>query len=506
MRTDNSIKNSITSFISYFIAIIITFISQKIFIHILGIEYLGLNSVFKNLFSILNILDFGMGSVTLFYFYKYIHDNKNNEINSLLKYTKKFYYFVMLFILVVGILITPFLKYIVDVKVTNEIYIIYYLFLISSIVSYLFEYKCSLIIASQKKYILTLIHIFYVILTNIVQIIILLITKNYYLYIITNIIFVLIERFIILKYINKKYNYLNKNDNKELDKNIKKDLFNRMKAYTLDRVATLLVYNTDTILLSIFYGLKKVGIYTNYLFIINGVDALFNGIISSLTPSVGNMLVENDCDKNYDIFKKIKFLTLLISIFTTSMIISLSQDFITIWVGKKYLFSIDILIVLSILFYVNFMKYSYKVFKHGAGIWIEDKFVPVFVALLNIIFSIIFIKLFGLIGVFIGTIFSSIPLYFYDFPKFIYKKLFNKKYINYYKQLIIDILISGLIILVIYYLLSFISFDNKIITLLVKTISGCTLNIIIFTLLFRNKYEYKYFITLIKEKLKRRKL
>ena len=333
MRTDNSIKNSITSFISYFIAIIITFISQKIFIHILGIEYLGLNSVFKNLFSILNILDFGMGSVTLFYFYKYIHDNKNNEINSLLKYTKKFYYFVMLFILVVGILITPFLKYIVDVKVTNEIIIIYYLFLISSIVSYLFEYKCSLIIASQKKYILTLIHIFYVILTNIVQIIILLITKNYYLYIITNIIFVLIERFIILKYINKKYNYLNKNDNKELDKNIKKDLYNRMKAYTLDKVATLLVYNTDTILLSIFYGLKKVGIYTNYLFIINGVDALFNGIISSLTPSVGNMLVENDYDKNFDVFKKIKFLTLLISIFTTSMILSLSQDMITCWRG-----------------------------------------------------------------------------------------------------------------------------------------------------------------------------
>ena len=412
----------------------------------------------------------------------------------------------MFIILCVGLLILPFLNIIVKSDIDTNIYIVYLLFLISTLFTYFISYKRCIIIAYQKNYILNIVHTICLSLITLFQILIILLFKNYYLYLICNIIGVLIENIIISIYVNNKYKFIDKNKSKKLDKDLKQDIFSKMKAYFLDKFATLVIYNTDPIVLSIFFDLKVVGLYSNYIFILNGVDAIFNGIISSLTPSIGNLLVENSPKKNYEVFKKIRLLNLCITIFTSSMILCLSQDFITIWVGKEYLFSKFILIVLTFLFYKDFMKYSYKVFKHGAGIWIEDKFVPVFVALLNIISSIIFIKLFGLIGVFIGTIFSSIPLFFYDFPKFIYKKLFNKKYINYYKQLIIDIVVSGLIIFIIYYLLSFISFDNRIISLLVKAISGCLLNIIIFAILFSRKYEYKYFVSLIKEKLKRRKI
>ena len=500
MRTNNSIKNSLSSFFSYFLVILITFISQRIIINYLGIEYLGLNSVLKNLFSMFNILEFGIGTVILYYLYSSINNKDINQIKSIMNYTKKYYYFVMFLVFIVGLLFIPFLKIIVKDNLDLNIYIVYLLYLLLTILIYLFEYKNCIIIAYQKKYIVTLIHTIYIFLTNIVQIIILFNTKNYYLFLLINILTLIFERIAISIYFSKKYYFLIDKNKYSLHEKLKNEISKKLRAYTIDKIATILVYNTDAILVSYFYGLKNAGIYSNYLIITNGVDALFNGIISSLTPSVGDLVVNNQTLKNYEIYKKIRFLNLTLAIFTTIFIVSLSQDFISIWFGKKYLFDFKILIVLGFLFYVNFMKYTFKVFKHGAGIWLEDKYVPIFNSLLNIISSIIFLKIFGLIGIFMGTIFSSIPLWFYDFPLFIYKKLFNRKLIDYYREMFVDSIISSIIIIPICIILNLITFDNLFINLLFKFIIGIILLLIIFMIFFRKKEEYQYFKNLIKRR------
>ena len=184
MRTNNSIKNSISSFFSYFLVILISFISQRIFINYLGIEYLGLNTVLKNLFSMFNILEFGIGTVILYYLYSSINNKDINQIKSIMNYTKKYYYFVMFAFFIVGLLFIPFIKLIVKDNLDLNIYIVYLLYLLLTILTYLFEYKNCIIIAYQKKYIINFIHTVYILLTNIVQIIILFITKSYYLFLI----------------------------------------------------------------------------------------------------------------------------------------------------------------------------------------------------------------------------------------------------------------------------------------------------------------------------------
>ena len=57
MRTKNSIRNMAVTLVMNFITIIAGFIAQKIFLNLLGSEYLGLNGLFTNVVSMLGIVE-----------------------------------------------------------------------------------------------------------------------------------------------------------------------------------------------------------------------------------------------------------------------------------------------------------------------------------------------------------------------------------------------------------------------------------------------------------------
>ena len=129
MRTDNSIKNSITSMISYMVKIILGFVGQTLFIRILSIEYLGLNGLFTNILYVLGFFELGFGSAIIYNLYKPVAENNVEVVKSLMKFYKKVYNIIAISISAIGILIIPFLTKIVgEVSVDINIYIIYIVF------------------------------------------------------------------------------------------------------------------------------------------------------------------------------------------------------------------------------------------------------------------------------------------------------------------------------------------------------------------------------------------
>ena len=158
MRTKYSIKNSITSFISNIVLLITTLISQRVFIDILGIEYLGLNGLFNNVLTMLSLFELGIGSAIIYNLYKPIANNNVEEIKSLTKYYKKSYNIIILIMFVVGILVIPFVPLIASTKLPVNLYIVYLLYLIHTLTSYFIAYKRSLVIANQKNYVINIIH------------------------------------------------------------------------------------------------------------------------------------------------------------------------------------------------------------------------------------------------------------------------------------------------------------------------------------------------------------
>ena len=499
MRTNYSIKNSITSFIDNIVTILLLFIEQTIFIKILGIEYSGLNGLFNNVLTLLNLAELGIGSAITYNLYKYVKSDDKETIKSIMYYLKKSYNIISLVIFILGLFITFFIRFFIkDINVNININIVYILFLISTVSTYILSYKRNLIYANQKNYILNIFNIIYTIILSLLQILVIYITKNYYLYIVVKIVCILIQNIIINYKANKMYPYLKDKDIKVLDINIKNSIINRVKALVIHKSSAAVTNGTDNILISTFFGLTTLGIYTNYNYIISGIKKIFSNVISSTIPSVGNLLVDNNYDKNYEVFNRINFLTLWISIFTSSFMLVFIDNFIRIWIGSNYIINSIVLIVLIINYFQSMMRCSYNVFKEGAGIWIEDKYIPLLQLSINLISSIVLLNIIGLSGVFIGTILSSLVLWFYSYPKYVYKKLFNKSNIDYIKNFIYHILLF-IIVISITYSISLLS-TNIFISFLI----GLIIPNIILIIIYKNNSNFKYYLKLLNNILRKR--
>lgn len=498
MRTANSIKNTILTLIASFVDILMGWISLTLFIKFLDVEYLGINGLFSNILSMLSLTELGIGTAIIVKLYKPLHDNDIEKIKSLMHFYKKAYNLISLTMLVIGLLVIPFLKYIIkEVTVPVNLTIVYILHLLSTICSYLVAYKRSIIYAEQKDYILKSISICYYLSVNITQIIILYLTKNYYLYLIIKIICQLIQNIAISLIANHRYPYLKDKNYQKLDKKSEKDIFSKVRALSIHKVSKFIVSGTDNIIISSFLGLTTVGLYSNYNMIINNVNNIFYKIIESVSASVGDLLTESNHEKTYKIYQKIKFLNTWLSIFSATCLLVITQDFIKLWIGEKYLLSNFVLIILVLNYYQKLLQRNFKIFKDAAGIWKEDRIIPIIESIINIIASIILLKKFGLAGIFMGTIISSFTYWFYSYPKYIYKNLFKKSYLKYIKELSLSVILFLLIATLTYQISSLFIVKKLFIQLIIDILICCIIPNLVMIFLFYQKEEFKYFKNLL---------
>lgn len=506
-RKKSSFKNMITAVSSNILTIIVGLVAQAIFIKILGSEYLGLNGLFSNVISMLGIVELGMGSAIIYNMYKPIAEENHEKIKSLMQFYKKSYRIITLIISIIGIMIIPFIKYIVDIESVTigiNVYLVYILFLLETICSYILSYKRSMLYADQKEYITNIIHMGYTILVNTMQLTFLYFTHDYYLYLIIKVMMRLVENIVISSYVNRRYSYLLDNNVTKLDSKTEKDIFQKIKALFFHKIGTFIVSGTDNIIISKYLGLVTVGLYSNYYMIINAVQTVINHIIQATRASVGNLLVTESKTKQFDIFNKIRFVNFWISCFSSICIFVIMDSFITIWIGYKFVLPTKVLLVLVINFFIVSSRSTYGAFKEAAGIFYEDRFVPIIESLLNIVLSIIFVKKFGLMGVFMGTIASGLVLWCYSYPKYVYNKLFGRKISDYIKETIYYFIIFILIAGFTYSLAILISFDNVYLQFISNVLIALIVPNVIMLLLFSKDENFKYFINMLKG-LKKRK-
>ena len=504
-RKKNSIKNIIGSMASNIITIIIGLIAQALFIKILGSEYLGLNGLFSNIITMLGIVELGVGNAIIYNLYKPIAENNIEKIKSLMKFYKKSYMIIAFVVAIIGIAIIPILPFFVeDVSVNINIIIVYLLFLADVVCSYLLSYKRSILYANQKNYIINIIHIIYTILLNTFQILVLYLTRNYYYYLVIKIFMRVFENSIISIIADRKYPFIN-NSADNLDKETEKDIFTKVKALFFHKIGSFAVLGTDNIIISKYLGLITVGLYSNYYLIINAIQTVFGQIIISFTASIGNMLVTESKQKCYDVFKKIRFFNFWLATFASCSVLIIMDSFISIWIGDEYILPLLVLEVLVFNLYQKLMRNSYMSFKEAAGIYYEDRFVPLIEATLNIVVSIVCCKLFGLAGVFVGTVISGLALWCYSYPKYVYKRLFDRSYIEYAKETIGYIILFVLIASGTYYLSTIINFSNIYLEFISNAmISLIVPNILLFIIFFKTD-NFKYYLNLLKVGIKRTK-
>lgn len=499
MRSINSIKNAITAMASNIVSILIGVVAQAIFIRTLGAEYLGVNGLFTNIVSMLGIVELGIGSAIIYNLYKPVAEDNIEEIKILMNFYKKSYRIIAVIVFIVGVSIIPFLKDIVgEVTVDINLNFIYLLFILDIVASYLLTYKRSILYANQKTYITNIVHISYLIIMNVLQIITLLIFKNYICYLFIKIICRILENIVITVIANRKYRYITEKSDKKLDKETKKDIVTKVKGLIFHKIGSFVVLGTDNIIISKFLGVISVGLYSNYNMIIQSVSNLFLQIFDALTPSVGNLLVENDTEKSYKIYKNMLMINSILFTFATTEIICLIEPFIKIWVGEQYILSYSILVILMINFYIQGMRKTCLVFKTASGVFHEDRYYPIMEAVINIIAGVVLVQTIGMGGVFLATIISTIPVILISYPKYVYIPLFKRGFWEYIKENLYYFIIAFITVIINVIVVNNIHISNLILQLIVKGIVSIVIFAIIQYIIFHKKEEFKYFMNMIK--------
>ena len=492
-RTKSSLINFFFAVLGQGLGLIISFIARIFFIKILGSEYLGLNGLFTNILTVLSLAELGVGTAITYSLYAPLANKDEKKCQMLMQLYRKIYIAIGLFILIVGIAITPFLSvFIKDLPDIPNINLIYILFVVNTAISYFYSYKRNLIIADQSRYIATIYRYGYYILLNVFQIIYLVITKDYIVFLVLQIIFTFAENVSVSIKADKMYPFLKDKTKRKLDDRSKKEIVKNTKAMMMHKVGDVIVNSTDNILLSSFVGLTAVGLYSNYYLITNALNIVISQVYNSITASIGNLCATDSPEKQYKVFKKINFLTFWIYCFTSICLVILFNPFIEIWIGKEYLFSMSIVLVLVVNFYLSGMRKSVLAFREAAGLFYRDRYKPIFEAIVNLVVSIILAMKFGTIGIFLGTLISTMTVCFWIEPLILYKYEFHvsvKKYfVDYIKK---GLLMVGICLFA--YILCLPSLGNIYVNFIYKLLICIIVPNMILLLIYRKSDEFQYF-------------
>lgn len=491
-RTKNSIRNSSISIMTQILTIVMDFVVKTIFIAVLGSEYLGINGLFSNIITLLSLADLGIGVAIPYSLYKPLAEGNEKKIQALMHFYKKVYNIIGCVVLIIGLSLTPFLSFIIkDMPDIEGLNLIYALFVTHSALSYFFVYKKFLIESDQKGYIISKITFICSFALNITRVIILLATKNFILYLFCSIVFVIIQNLWYSYKANKMYPYIKEKSNETISKEDKKEISTNVSALLIYKIGNVITLGTDNIVISKFIGLVAVGIYSNYLLIVNSLNNVLLQLFNAITASVGNLVVTNN-ERSKVIYEKLNFFNFYIYSLCSICLFILINPFMYIWLNNDYVLSTSVALLLALNFYIAGMQSVTNSFRTAYGLFYKARFRPIVMVVINIVVSVILAKPLGIAGVLIGTIVSRLLTVAWIDPYVVYKYGFKDKVTSYYKTYLyyfIIFIISGAGL---YYLTSLLTINNIILWALTAIMIFVLYNLIIY-LLFKNTSEFNYF-------------
>lgn len=454
MHKYNVIRNSVNGTAYGILANIITmggaFATKTLLIYKLGVEYVGLDGLFASILTFLNMAELGFGTAIVYKLYKPIAENNVSLVNSLLKYYRHIYRWIGFTILIVGIILTPFLTYIVDFdRVPNNlnVYILYYISLSSTVVSYLlFAYKNALFNAHQRNDLISKIASAIFCIQYALQIGILLFIPNYYLYILV-LLFSTVLRNLGIAYLTKKW-YPQYKCEGFLSKEVRSDIKHKIEALIYNKIGVTIINGSDNIIISKFLGLVTLGIYVSYYYIFTIVHSFFNVFRDAMTAGIGNRIVTESVETNYQLFKRIFFIYAWATGLCSICLALLYQPFMKLWIGESRTLSFTFSIAMVTYFYFWIIRFVVHMFKNAQGLWWEDRFRPLCEGVVNLLLNILMVKYWGVFGVVISTITAmlcvSVPWETYVLFKIYFKRSMLPYFTTMAKWIALTIFVGGI--------------------------------------------------------------
>ncbi len=501
-RTKKTIRNTIFSFGYKFSDVILAFVLRSVFIKTLSVSYLGLNGLFTNILTVLSLMELGVGSSIVFSLYKPLAENNYPKVAALMQLYKKTYNIIGILVCGVGFALTPFLKYIINLpESVDNIYLIYWLTIANTGVSYFLAYRRSLLMADQRSDINNQNLILFRFIRFAVLVLALLIFRNYILYLALDVSVTFVSNVHITFVIKSKYKYLETVKPDPLTKDEKHNIVKYMTSGILSKVGQTVVTSTSNIIISAFISTVLVGVYSNYSMITTNLDTLMYLTFNSMTASIGNFAVTNNSEASEKLFKKINMISYGLSFVIVVCLLSLISPFITIWVGSDYVLSNVTVIVLVLNFYLSINQLSIGNFIGAVGeLNYINRYRSLIEGVVNLVVSITLVKFtnLGITGVFIGTTVCFLCGRVWMDAHTLYKHWFKMPFRIYLKTYILRFLLCAVTTVVCKVIsdLIFTGLGINVFTWLLVAFICVAVSVGVILAVFGKTEEFKYFVDL----------
>lgn len=434
-RIQQAKKNIAFGFVSNFVILFMNFLQRTIFILVLGQTLTGVNSLFSGILSMLSMAELGIGSALNYSLYKPVANKDYEKIKSYMLFYKKAYRVIAAVITVIGLALTPFLKYLVKNPGDNtiqELTVYYLIFLFNTVSTYFVAYKYSLVNAEQRNYIQTNITTITKIVTVVVQIVVLLVTRNFLIYLLAQAAVELLQKIFVSRYLNRLYPYLCEKKVQRLEKEETAVIVTKTKALMCHKIGDVARLQTDSIIISSFIDVGVNGIVDNYNYVITYVANFVNIIFNSVLSGFGNLVATESKEKQYEVFKVYRFFACWLYGFATVGFWYLLTPLIgNLWLNDEWVIGQGIVTLILIDFYFKGGRVVLANFKIAAGVFEKDRYLALIQGGVNLVLSIGLVQVIGLSGIYVGTVVSGLMANVVQ-PLIVYHDCFERKAISYF--------------------------------------------------------------------------
>lgn len=494
-RTEYSLINMFTGMIGYGINTAVGFICRIIFVRTLSADYLGVSGLFSNILSMLSLAELGISSAITFALYKPLAQEDAQKTASIMRFYRKAYTTIGCIVAVIGLAMLPFLDVIIvdPPAIKENIYLLYLLYLLNTVVSYFFSYRQALLTADQRQYIVTGYNYVITIGQSIVQTVYLLLTHEYIGYLLIQVIGGVIYNIWIYWKAGKDYPYIRKNSALPLDKDEQHSLFRNIKALAINKVAGVMVNSTDNIAISFFNGISSVGYASNYTLLSATLNSLVTLLFNGLTGSVGNLNATADEDTRYRFFKILRLANFWLYGWAAIGMALVSGDLVQWFYGIEYVMPVEIPIILAINLYTVGMLHSTYTYKSTLGLFRYGQYLIIFTGAINIVLDVILGKAMGVFGIYVATLIARACTTLWYEPYAVYRYGLHKNPMLYHVEYWGLTLLLGAVFGCCYWVCSLCHFPvavNAVVKVLICTIipNG------VFFAVFRKSEEGRYLI------------
>ena len=502
-RTKNAGRNIFFGVLLKVYQIIVPFVMRTAMIYFMGVQYLGLDSLFISVLQVLNLAELGVGSAMVYSMYKPIVKDDTVTICALMKLYRLYYRIIGLVIAVVGICLTPFIPMLIksDLPPELNIYVLYLLNLAATVSSYwFFAYKNSLFQAHQRVDVVSKVNMFTYTIRYIVQFVVILFIKNYYIYVMATLFAQLLSNIITAVMATKEYPDYKPQG--KLDKATVKKINGRIRDLFTSKIGTVIVGSADTVVISAFLGLTVLAVYQNYYYILTAVIGFVTVIFQACTAGIGNSVIVETKEKNYQDLRMFTLIIVWIAGFCTCCFLCLYQPFMEIWVGKDLMLEFSAVICFCVYYFVYEINQLLNTYKDAAGIWHEDRFRPLVTAGANLGMNLIMVQFWGIYGVLLSTVLSMLIVGMPWLLHNLFTVLFEKKQLaEYLKDLFFYVIVVAISCIGCYLICQLVNF-NLWGNLILRAVICCIVPNVFYFIVYRKRVEFKQCLQLVDKMMK----